>query len=497
MEIKRYLDLYNQNSPKDFFDWLAKGATLEIRFLSDRHGQKFNAWELIKTLSTELGVESRFSSLFISDYDTLKKILLYRLNGVVLTRLYNIFISVNPKRKVNILTNNGLLMKSYYGGIAGTSHIQTILCDIEHTGDRGGNATEAMIEECIQGAEYLVKLLELSDYYINISGNGVHLWIAMNPAIELPLPNYREVVIKGKPTIKYNLKEEPINSWVKTYNAFIEKLNKQLKAYNPKLKVDEGAKDISRIARAAGSWNVKTGKVARAVGTVSKNNKLNILINSKFLAVKPILNKDGKKFKKIKIQSKNHRYNALNVKECPLYKLLISELLPSTLSRNHYLEQSFSRILRDNDITIDEVDDLVAQMDLVQQKTVQVDPDYLDDEEIFNSETINNYCYTCKVDLVYPILEETYDITDGYISNSHYQNLNNYSDATVEMMAVDIALEKPKSYFNLKTLIRQLIDKHERSSVFFTLKKLLKDDWEYLHKNRVIQQLMNKTRVQK
>ena len=495
MEIEKYMTKYKQHSPKEFFDWLSKGGVLEIRFLSNYKGEKFRDWPLIRKLSDELGHESRFNSLFISEYSHLRDILLYKIGGYPLTRLYNIFIGVNPKRKVMLKSNNGLLFKSYYGGIAGTSHIQTILCDIEHIGERPGNATEAMIDECIQGAEYLVKLLELGDYWINVSGNGVHLWIALNPAIELPIPSFREINVKGKDTVKYNLKEEPINSHIKTYNHFIEKLDKNLKEFNPKLKVDEGAKDIARIARPPGSWNVKVGKTARAVGTVAKDNQINKVINQKFMAAKPLISRESQDYKRIKVQSKNHRYNVLNIREAPLYQLLVSRLLPSTLSRNHFLEQSFARILRDNDITEDEISGVVSEIDAVQQKNVQMDPDYLDDNEPFNPETVNSYCYKCEVDFVYDVMEEVPVIVDGFITDAHYANLNGYGDKTIESMIIaDLNLQTPDSYFELKSIIRNLVDSYERSSIFFTLKFLLKDEWEYIDRNRLVQKIMNKTR---
>jgi len=487
------MDLYKKHSPEEFFNWLAKGKVLEVRFLSDYHGKKFNNWDLIETLATTFNLEKRFNSLFISTYKQLIDILLYRINGYPLTRIYNIFISVNPKRKVFTKSNSGILHKTYYGGIAGTSHVQTILCDIEHIGERESNATEVMLEECIQGAKYLVKLLQLEDYWINISGNGVHLWIAMNPAIELPTVSFREVTVKTKPAVKYNLKEEPINTFIKNYNRFIEILNKALKEFNPNLKVDEGAKDIARIARPVGSWNVKAGKTARAVGTVVQENKINIYINQKYAAAKPIFNQEARKYKEIKSHSSNHRYNLLNIRDIPLYKLMVNQLLPSTLSRNHYLEQSFARLLRDNDIPLDAVSEVIAEIDAVQQKAIQVDPDYLDDEEPFNAETVNHYCYACKLDFIYDIMEEIPDIADGFITDEHYKSLNSYGDKTIEKMSLHIK-EKPNSYFELKCLIRNLIDLHERSIVFFSLKELSKNDWPYLDKNKVILKIMNKTR---
>ena len=488
MEINKFMETYKKYSPEEFFNWLSSGRIIEVRFLNDKYGNKFNDWDLIRHLSEELSVEYRFSSLYISTYNQLKTILLYKLEGFPLTRLYNIFISVNTRRKVYTRLNNGLLKKTYYGGIAGTSHIETILCDIEHEGKREGNATEEMLEECIQGANYLVKLLDLHDYYINISGNGVHLWFKLDKAIPIPIPK----LLESKKT-KYDLKEEGIFTLIKTYNRFIEKLEKDLKAYNPRLKVDEGAKDIARIARPPGSWNIKVGKTARAVGTVDfkcLNNKYNY---KNFMAVQPIKSNIQKNYKKIKILSNNHRYNHLNLSESPLVRLLLSQMLPSNLSRNHYLEQSLAKLIRDNDIDLFQIEKLIQDIDTVQQKTIQVDPDYLDDEEPFNSETINSYCYGCRIDLVYDLLEDVPEIKEGFITKKHYNNLNNYSEKSLETIKID-NVKKPETLFELKTLIRNLIDEHPRSSVFATIKLLFSDEWDYFHRNEIALKLLNKTR---
>jgi hypothetical protein len=489
MEITKYYDEYLKHSTKDFFDWISQGRVMEVRFLSDRLGNKFWDFQLIKDLGESLNVETRFTSLFINDYETLKKILLHRVGGYPLTKLYNIFISVNPKRKAFIKSKNGLIRKSYYGGIAGTSHIQNILCDIEHNGDRAGNATEKMIDECIDGAQYLIKLLNLGSYYLNISGNGVHLWIRMEEAIPLPEPNFIELDDK----LKYQLREEPIITHIKQYNKFIEHLNSLLKSYNPALKVDEGAKDIARIARPTGSWNVKRGKVARAVGTVQMGNKINKDFNLKFTSVLKLLNKKQKEEHKIKKLSSNHRYTATNLEDSPLYKLMTSRLLPSTLSRNHYLEQSFALLLRDNNIDLHSIPGLIQKMDATQMKNVQVDPSYLDEDLFFNSEMVNNYCIECKVDLVYPLLEEYPNIQDGFITEEKEISLNSYSTETLEKIRLE-HVRKPKNYGELKALIRQLIGQYSRSEIYFTLKFLYSDDWVYYNKNSVIVQLLNKTR---
>jgi len=479
---------YRKNSPADFFSWMARGKTIEVRFLSDNQGNKFKNFTLIKTIANSLKCEFRFNSIFINTYEQLEKILLYKVGRFPATKIYNIFIGVNPRRKVFVKTKNKLLYKSFYGGIAGTECIQNILCDIEHK-EREGSATEIMLEECIQAANFLVKELEVTDYYINISGNGVHLWLRLMEPIPLPIPDFIEFEDK----LKYKLKDDPIRIWIKTYNKFVEDLNEILQKFNPKLKVDDGAKDIARIARPPGSWNVKVGKTARAVGTVSYKVNLTYILNQKFMAVIPLLTIESKKqLNKAELTS-NNRYNHLNISECPLYKLLTWKLLPSILSRNHYLEQSFARILRDNNIKIEDIRKEIQEINKIQEKEVQVDPDYLDGDEIFNSETVNSYCIGSKIDLVYPLLEDVPLVQKNIIDNQRYKILNDYSWITVEKLAIhDIMI--PKSYLELKDRIRKLCDKYDKTTVFFTCKLMLKENWAYYDRNKIIQQLLNKVR---
>lgn len=492
------MDKYRKHSPKLFYEWVSQGRTMELRFLSDFKGVKFKNWNLIKKLSIELNLEHRYNSLYINSYEDCKKVLLYRIKNYPLTRYYNIFLGVNPRRKIFVISNNGLLTKSFYGGIAGTSHIQNILCDIEHIGQRVGNATEKMLDECIDGAKYLVKILNLKSYSINISGNGTHLWFNLEEPISLPIPAFKEIIVKNRKKVKYDLKELRIRRWIKTYNKFIEKLDSYLQEYNPSLKVDDGAKDLSRIARMPGSWNVKKNKDQRCVGTVIWDIQNINIINQTFTSVYTIKNKSNESIIKTASKSRLYRYNLSNLRDCPLVKLLLSRLLPSVLSRNHYLEQSLARILRDNNINLVDIQDLINEMDEVQEKTLQVDPDYLDNEEPFNSEMVNTYCIASKIDLVYPILGEIPNVsnTKDFIDDARYEKLNNYSDTTINAMRLQQYQDKAKNYIQLKSLIRQLIDKqYTRSVIFFTVKYLYKDDWAYYHKNRIILQLLNKTRM--
>jgi hypothetical protein len=489
MEIERFRLLYRKHSPKEFFDWASQGRTMELRFLSDRFGNKFKDWHIIMKLAGEVKAEFRFNSIYVDSWEQVKKVLTFRIKGIPATRLYNIFVSVNPRRKVYVKSKSGLLYQSYYGGIAGTEYVQNVLADIEHIGERKGNATEIMLEECINGAKYLVDYYELKDYYINISGNGVHLWFRLEQPIELPVPTFVEYETK----VKYNLKEDPIYTEIKTYNRFIEKLDKVLQEYNPKLKVDEGAKDLSRIARLPGSWNVKAGKKPRCCGTVKKENKINNNINQNYASAKPNNNKLVKNLRKTAKRSRKYRYNHLNIRECPLVQLLLSGYLPSNLSRNHYLEQSFAKILADNGMCPDDIPELISEIDIIQRKAIQVDPEYLDSDEPFNSEMVNSYCIACKIDLYYPILEDIPEVADNLISEKKYDTWNKYSETTINLSAKK-DYTKPRDYMELKKLIRDLVDKYDKMSAFFTIKKLYLDEWDYYHRNKIIFQLLNKTR---
>lgn len=518
MEIQRYLEKYKTHSPKEFYDRISRGRTMELRFLKDRYGNKFSNFNLIKQIAEELKIEYRFNSLFINSYSEMIKVLFYEVNGSSLTMLFNIFISVNPRKKIYVKSKNGLVYKAFSGSIAGTSHIQNIGCDIEHR-LRGmkkeeivkylddnkieytekqveeysqPSSSEAMLEECIQGALYLVKLHNLTDYYINISGNGVHLWIILEEEIELPEFGFTELADK----IKYNLKDDRIYSWVKTYNRFVEKIDRELQEFNPKLKVDEGAKDLSRVLRPVASWNVKAGKLNRCCGTVTKDNLLPNIIIKKFLAARPILNKEQKIFHSNIKTTNKYRYNHLNISESPIVKLLLSRFLPSTLSRNHYLEQSLARLLRDNQINLSDISTLIGQIDITQRKNVQVDPDYLGDDLQFSPEPVNSYCIGCKIDLVYNLLDEYPDVKEGYITDEHYLKISGITEKSLDVMLKEVigAYTKPNNYIELKTLVRTLVDKHDKTTVLFILKKLYLDEWEYYHNNRVFLQLLNKTR---
>ena len=490
MEIARYRALYDKYSPREFFDWAAEGRTMEIRFLNDNKGNKFDNWALIEHLSGKFSLDRRYNSLFVTTWDQVKDILLFKWNGKPLTKIYNIYMSVNPKRKINMKSKSGLLYKSYYGGLVGVEAIQNVACDIELKG-REGTATEAEIEECIEGAKFIAKMIDCHNYYINISGNGAHLWMKLDPKVEMVLPGHLET----PDAIIYDKKQDDFYKQYKTYSRFIEKMDRLIQMHNPRLKVDEGAKDMCRILRAVGSWNVKAGKTPRAVGTVACETLLGYSITQKFLAAEPTIDKSLKKDLKIAKLTRHYRYNALNVHESPLYQLMISQKLPSILSRNHYLEQSFARILRDNNIGVKDIQPLIAQMDLVQGKTMQVDPEYLGDDGPFNSESVNHYCIESKLDPIYPLLEDVPTVQDGFISESHYNTLNSYSDATMNKIGIKIA--KPRNYMELKKEIRSLCDKWPKATVFFTLKMAYSSEWDYYDRNKIILQLLNKTRVRK
>ncbi len=490
MEIKRYRELYNKFSPREFFDWASEGKVMELRFLNDSRGNKFENWSLMEALSRHFKVEKRYNSLFVDNWDTVRDILLYKLNGVPLTRTYNIYMSVNPKRKINMKSKNGLIYKTYYGGLVGVETIQNVACDIELK-NRDGSATESEIEECIEGAKFIVKMLECHNYYINVSGNGAHLWMKINPAIEMILPGH----IETPDQIIYDRKQEDFWKQYKTYSRFIEKMDRLVQTHNPRIKVDEGAKDMCRILRPVGSWNVKVGKTQRAVGTVACETLLGYSITQKFMAAEPLIEKTLKKDLKIAKLTRNFRYNHLNIHECPLYQLLISQKLPSILSRNHYLEQSFARILKDNHIDSKDIAPLIFKMSQVQCKTIQVEPLYLSDDEQFNSESVNHYCVESHIDLIYPILEDVPTVQEGFISEQHYDTLNSYSRDTMEKIGFKIA--RPQNYMSLKKEIRLMCDKFPKLTVFFTMKMAYLSDWEYYDKNRIILQLLNKTRARK
>jgi hypothetical protein len=488
MEIPNYKIEYNKYKNVDFFNWLSKGKIMEIRFLTDREGQKFKSFDIIKLLASKLKCEYRFSSLFIENYKQLLSILYAKYHEEYLTKLFNIFIGVNPRRKVSVKAKNGLIYNSYYGGIAGTECVQTILCDIEYKAKIIGNTTFKQIESCIQGAKHLLKIYELEDYYINISGNGVHLYFSLKEPIDVPIPNFKE----HKDKLVYCLKEDPIYTLIKTYNRFIETLNTHLQEYNPNLMVDEGAKDLSRIARPTGSWNVKTGRIPREVGTVLNNKGINYIINNKFTSAKPVLTKETRIIHKRAKPTAKFRHTAADIHLSPLYQLLTTPNLPSTLSRNHYLEQSFARLLRDNNINILDITHLIDKMSDAQMKQVQVDPDYLGDDEPFNPETVISYCVACRIKPIYPILHDIPLVTENLLDTKKIETLEEYSSKAIECVKINFKL-KDTYYQTLKSQIRILSETYPKTEIYLSFKEVLHEEWEYF--KVIIKDILNKTRI--
>jgi len=484
MEYKRYLDLYKEHSIEEFYNWLSDGRPMEIRFLNDKDGNKFNAWQQIRELADVLNCFCRYNSLYITEYESL-----YALLRTSWTRQYNTFIGMNPRRKVPIKSAKGHIWQSYYGGLAGVDGIRNVFCDIEHINRGKGNATEAQIEECIEGARFLVKVLELGDYYINVSGNGAHLIYKVdNGGIDLIIPP----LLENHDKVKFDNKHPDFYPLVKAYNRYIEKINKILQKFNPNLIVDEGAKDFSRIGRIPGAWNLKVGQTPRRCGTVEKKGLINNNIKQNILAAKPLLTTKKKEVLKRQSLSAKHRYNHLNIRDSPLVQLLLSQKLPSTLSRNHYLEQSLARLIRDNGIALSDIQHLIGDIDQVQQKSIQIDPSYLEDDSIFNPEVINAYCYACGIDFVYDVMEDVPVISEEYMLLDSYLSINGLSLMTAKVFL--IRQVNATSYFELKSLIRTLVDEgHCRADIIITLRLCLKN-WDYIHKNRIAFKIINRTR---
>ena len=64
-------------------------------------------------------------------------------------------------------------------------------------------------------------------------------------------------------------------------------------------------------------------------------------------------------------------------------------------------------------------------------------------------------------------------------------------------MTKDKEIEARMDYQYLKDTIRKLVDVYSRLQVLFKIKIMYKENWTYLDRNKIVLQLINKTRKSK
>jgi hypothetical protein len=462
---------------REFFDFLSLGKTIEIRIISDKHGEKFSDFDLISSMGKHLGCATRFNSFYVHDRDTFVKVLNTPFNGQTFATDYNCYAGANPRRMIWMKSKyNKEDYKSYFGGLLGVGRFQTLLCDIEHI-HREGNASAEMIEECRKAAEYVLLLSKCKDYYILNSGHGVHLYMRLEMPIDMPEP------LKEDKT--YDINNVTYRTFLKTYEYLLMSLNKEMRVVYPGIKIDEGAKDISRVGRIPGTYNQKPNKERREVCVINRGYGIGIPATTIEGAMRVCHLKT-----KIDIQKpqNNRKVSVANLWEEPVVKLLLSRKLPSTLSRNHYLEFQLSRLIRDSGIQMDDIRDLEMEINRVQEKNCSIDPKYLKDLAPFTPEVVNAWCYGNKIDLVYPVKMEKIVVDKCVLTDADVEYLETQEDKT------GIEFPQNTTYGDIKAIIYRLCQTHSRMQVYLMLKNNFKSDWEYWKRNKLAQQLLNKTK---
>lgn len=491
MEIKKFMDLYLENPPEEFFKWWFErtdNGIMEIRFLSDRTGNKFNNWNLIKKLSEEINCFGRKLSLFINSYQQYEKIILYKLErGEKIREFYNLFFSINPKKRHPIPRKDNSLYKGYSGKYGGVRNISFFGFDIEFE-NREGEASEAQLDICIQGAQFIIDFLKLQDYYLNLSGSGIHLISSLDTPIEIPEMTYRIAKNKWGIDDVFFIETPEFNNIKRSYWNFIEYMDKKLKEFFPMLKVDEGCKDFTRILRPPASKNVKVKRTPRYVGTIKRSSGNNTGIRDLILGLKP---KETKSLKKAinKIYGGEHRYTATTLYTAPIVQLLLSRKLPEG-GRNHYLELQLALLMRQNKIAETDCINLINEIDIIQQKNINIRPEYLNPESTFNTETVNTWCINNGIMPIYeimlekPLLQENERVTNEQFDE--WDSCSWLSSASLE----DFNYQNIKEEIKKNREISSLLSKQE---IYLRLKKSSKEhktNWEFW--KEIVRILLNK-----
>lgn len=491
MEIKSIREQYNQHPPKEFFDWWfseTKGGVMELRFLSDKYGKSFKNWKLIVELSKYVKCFGRKLSLFITSFDQYKKIITSKYRGEPIAKYFNIFFSINPKKKHPIPRKDGTLYKGYSGKYGGVRGIKFVGFDIEFEG-RDGDASEADLKNCITGAKFMMYFLKLEDYFLNVSGSGTHLILSLDEEITLPTLPYdiRENKWGYKDTYFEEIPE--FTKIKKAYWHFIEYMDKKLKEKFPELKVDPGCKDFTRILRPPATMNVKQGRTPRFVGTIEKMYGNNEGMRAILLKHKPKITSSHRK-KVETFYSGDHRYSAATLRSAPIVQLLTSRKLPEG-GRNHYLELQLALLMKQNNIRERDIPDIISDINNTQHKNVNVRPEYLDEYATFNPETVNTWCANNHIMPVYEIMYGS-----PFLPNKRQiseERFDEWDDITFGAMNVNEKTFEIEYKYIKEYIEKKRKDGYEKQKLYLLLRDSIesrKGNWEFW--KHIIRVMLNK-----
>jgi len=362
-------------------------------------------WEPVKkiaqAISTITGneVSSFGKSIFIEfaeDYECLIRV-------IARTRLKsNVYVGVNPRKKIWLLSKSGKSYQSYRGTNSAVSAFNSVFIDIDcDREDEKKAATDDEIAAAKAVADDVDKVMaEVFGLRYRIrafSGNGFQVFYPLNTVVFSPGVPYEKL---GDEIVYTETEEFALFKNVAKY-AVAPALRGVAQG---RAKIDR-TWDLRRVGRLPFTRNWKDPSDPRwckVVDVCTDRSDDDAWLKMLRVAKTGTEYKlRGRKINKKVLTLKRWKKPQDMLKE-PLVQILLQKRLPSGY-RNHYLEMQLAILLRDHESTIDpkNLGSILADISRMQGRPFAASTDYLPKDAVFSEAVVNKWCMLEREPMLY------------------------------------------------------------------------------------------------
>ena len=429
--------IFSKYSIEDFWNWWSDGddVVMEIRIVKKRNDD-----DLFRDINGRFGIPWVMTSLFAESATDLKNIL-YNIHG----RYKHVWYGANPRIKTKRVKTG----KVWYG--ITDEHINTIrflVFDIDRR-DKSKATDSRVLADAHEVAQLMIKfmqeIIEVNDYMLVFSGNGVQLLFRLDEPLELtpykltenPNPEAANKFIK-EITIKHRRDLEFMSAYVKER---IFKHFRGIKQYKESsVELDPSVYTVNRVAALPYTMNMKSGDgVWRGIIDMVKDGE-NTGLNAELWDFRRNFKPRRATVKRRGVRKKTKSQYLVDKSDLmthPLAQLMLSEHCPEG-DINNTIWYWFKIVLEDSGYKFVE-DDYIRLRSELQQRLGRTLPDnppsgYENTTE-FTEAQLRTYCLWKQIPLFMPVEIKRTDMYNKkfYISikpfdiDHIYANAGNYS----------------------------------------------------------------------
>lgn len=385
---------------KDFWNFMTHGKTFPFEV-------RFKNFDFVKNFSQKFSIPHYKSSLYVSSYNDLYKLVFYarKLKQTA-------WISVNPKRKIQL---PNFRYPVFTGKDEGIDYVMNIMIDLDNISRKDDVIEVIKNKPKMKEFAYILlddlKKIGVESYMLIDSGGGYQIVIPIEP-LYIPKPELDESNILISPESFYKYKELVKSTFGQ---MILRKYGNQEVKQNYRVDLDGSSFNIGRVMALHGTYNNKyesSEPVVRKVIDVhnEKENEENkgllqaMLDNYKDLPSER-KNTTSKNFNSSGVYGEMRNYGQDSIYNSALVKFLLSRKLPEG-GRHSYLIFPLKVLIMQSGISFNTASILMLKkrIEKVQKKTFPFnEPPPM---SIFSINTVNRYCMSHALPLVYDPLPE-------------------------------------------------------------------------------------------